>query len=358
MNPTETYHAQCEQGLIKEDPEQLIALEKLQKVYDALLLENKKREGWQGIFHQPQLIQGLYLWGGVGIGKTLLMDCFYQSLPFTQKCRLHLHQFLQRIHDELKSHQGLADPLQKIATEIAKDTLVLCFDEFVVSDITDAMLLGRLLKTLFEKHVCLVTTSNTSPDDLYKNGLQRSQFLPAIIAIKKYTDVLHIPSTTDYRLRHLKEAGVFYTPLDETAEKNMEKTFQTLAHGKKIEIAPITIHGRSIDIVKKAGDIIWFDFDVICRIPRSQHDYLTIAEQYKTVFISHIPVIPANAVDTIRLFVNLVDVFYDARIKLVLSAAEPVPELYRRGSMILEYERTHSRLLEMQSIDYFSGGED
>jgi cell division protein ZapE len=217
------------------------------------------------------------------------------------------------------------------------------------------MLLGRLFKALFAKGVCLVATSNIEPDDLYKNGLQRLQFLPAIALIKVNTDVVHITSQMDYRLRHLKEAGVFYTPLGPSSDEKMEKTFDLFTLGSKIETSPININGRLIRIKKQANHVVWFEFKDICTIPRSQHDYLEIANLYKTVFISDIPIISENESDTIRLFVNLIDVLYDAKVKLVISAAESVPELYSRGHMILEYARTHSRLIEMQSKEYFAG---
>lgn len=355
MTPIEYYHEQCEKGAIFEDPQQLSALQSLERIHHALIQEQQKRFSWKKLFYRKHLIQGLYLWGGVGIGKTYLLDCFYQTLPFEQKTRLHFHQFMRQIHEALRKHQGETDPLQAIANELGQKIIVLCFDEFFVSDITDAMLLGRLLKALLAEGVCLVATSNMSPDDLYKNGLQRLQFLPAIALIKKNLEVLHIPTTIDYRLRHLQEAGVFYTPLDQVADNHMKKTFALLTEGKKIDTSPITINHRSISVKKKSDDVVWFDFSVICSVPRSQNDYLAIAEQYKTVFISDVPVIPSEATDTICLFVSLIDVLYDARVKLVISAAESVPELYSRGFMILEFARTHSRLLEMQSIEYFLG---
>lgn len=357
MTPQDYYREQVQRGVIVEDPEQLRAMQNLQRVYENLMAEHKRRTGWMAVFRRPKLIKGLYLWGSVGIGKTFMMDCFFESLPFPNKMRMHFYQFMQRVHRDLIRHQGEEDPLQVIAKELARETLVLCFDELFVSDITDAMLLGRLFRALFVNNVCLVMTSNVMPDDLYKQGLQREQFLPAIAALKHYTDVQHIPTTNDYRLRHLKEAGVFYTPLNKAAELNMEKSFASLIQGQelKIETAPIEIHGRQIKIKKRAGNIIWFDFAEICRVPRSQKDYLAIASQYKTVFISDIPAISADEKDTICLFISLVDVFYDARVRLVLSAAEPVPQLYHRGYMILEYTRTNSRLSEMQSTDYFTG---
>jgi cell division protein ZapE len=359
MTPSEYYQEHCRNGRIIADAEQLKIIKKLEHLYAQLVIEHHKRSSWAHVFRHNRLIKGIYLWGGVGVGKTFLMDCFYHTVPFKQKLRMHFHQFLQKIHHDLTMHQGELDPLQVIAKEIAQQTQVICFDEFFITDITDAMLLGRLLKALFSNKVCLVTTSNTSPDDLYQYGIQRLQFLPAIAMIKENTQVIHLPSKSDYRLRHLCEAGVFYTPLDQAAFDNMEKTFSVLTEGTIVDELPLHIHGRWIPIKKKSSQTIWFEFADICNVPRSQQDYLTIAEQFKTVFISNIPVISSDAKDQICLFINLVDVFYDAKVRLVLSSAESIPELYHRGHhTILEYERTHSRLLEMQSTDYFIRGEE
>jgi cell division protein ZapE len=357
MTPLDYYRDLCKQSDIFEDPQQLAALNNLDNIYKNLITEYTKRTSLFSWLRKPHLVHGCYLWGGVGIGKTLLMDCFYQCLPFKNKMRMHFHQFMQLIHNKLAQYQGQADPLQLIARELAKNTMVLCFDELFVSDITDAMILGRLFKALFEHGVALVATSNTEPDDLYKHGLQRSQFLPAIELLKLNMDVIHITTSTDYRLRHLKEAGVFYTPLDDEARANMNKTFDVLNEGKPISNEPLDIFGRPIQVIKKTDDIVWFDFYDICTVPRSQKDYLAIAKQFKTVFISDIPIIDVNEKDMICLFISLVDVFYDAGVRLVLSAAEPVQQIYSRGYMILEYTRTNSRLLEMQSQDYFAGEE-
>ena len=356
MTPLDYYQEQCNKGIIFDDPQQRLAMQSLQQIYFDLQEEHAKRAGLLSVFRKPRVVKGLYLWGGVGIGKTFLMDCFYNCLPFSQKMRMHFHQFMQLIHQKLKQHQGEKNPLDSIAKELSEQVVLLCFDELYVSDIADAMLLGRLFKALFSRGVCLVTTSNTRPDDLYKNGLQREQFLPAIELLKINTEVVHITTAIDYRLRHLKEAGVFYSPLDETARQKMAKSFETLADNKPVDHDPIIIQGRPIQVRKKTDDLVWFEFEAICSVPRSQTDYLEIAKQFKTVMISDIPVIAPNAKDTICLFVNMVDVFYDARVRLVISAAEPVAELYSRGYMIMEYARTHSRLLEMQSLDYFFTG--
>ncbi len=357
MTPLDYYNEKCKAGVIIEDQQQLMALQSLQRVFSDLLIEYKKRSSFTALFRHPHLVKGLYMWGGVGIGKTFLMDCFFHTLPFEKKKRMHFHQFMQRVHQALTSHQGESDPLQVIAAELAKDTMVLCFDEFYVSDIADAMILGRLTKALFANGVCLVCTSNIAPDDLYRYGLQRLQFLPAIALLKESTEVINIKSKVDYRLRHLQEAGVFYTPLGKAADENMENTFNVLSEGQSYAETSVLINERIINIKKHTDDIIWFDFKEICTVPRSQNDYLVIAQKYNTVFISDIPIIAPEEKDTICLFVCLVDVLYDARVKLVISAQEPVADIYNRGFMVLEYTRTHSRLLEMQSQDYFMGEE-
>jgi cell division protein ZapE len=354
MTPLEYYREQIEKGFITADPEQFSVVQTLTNLQTALIQENSKREGFLKFLHSPRIVKGMYLWGGVGIGKTFLMDCFYHTLPFENKVRMHFHQFMRLVHEKLTQHQGEPDPLKNIAKEFSRAAIVLCFDEFFVSDITDAMLLGRLIKALFANGLCLVATSNVAPDDLYKNGLQRSQFIPAIKLLNTQTTVVHMPTVIDYRLRHLKEAGVFYTPLDAAAVQNMEKTFDILTAGKKIDYAPIAICGREIKIQGGTDDIVWVEFHDICHVPRSQKDYLAIAERFKTIFVSNIPIIQPNEKDTISLFINLIDVLYDARVRIVFSAAEPVEQIYNRGYMIMEYARTNSRLLEMQSADYFA----
>lgn len=355
MTPLEYYQQQVQTGAIQADANQLVVMEYLQRLQTGLLQEQQRRSSIVSFLSKPKLVKGIYLWGGVGIGKTFMMDCFYHTLPFPQKMRMHFHQFMQLIHNQLKAHQGERDPLLVIAKELAQKAMVLCFDELFVSDITDAMLLGRLFKALFDRGVCLVTTSNAAPDDLYKNGLQRLNFLPAIALLKAQTEVVHIPTTVDYRLRHLQEAGVFYTPLNEESAHKIEKTFAALTQGKEVYYGSIDIAGRQIKIVKATTDVVWFQFADICHVPRSQKDYLLIAAQYKTVFISDIPLIDEKEKDTICLFISLVDVMYDARVRLVISAAEPVESIYHRGHMIMEFARTNSRLQEMQSVDYFTG---
>lgn len=358
MTPLDYYQQQVTAGYITSDPAQLPVMQELTNLHFALSAEYEKRSKFLSrLFHKPKLVKGIYLWGGVGIGKTFMMDCFFNTIPFPMKMRMHFHQFMQMVHTQLTAHQGEEDPLSIIAKELAQKTMVLCFDELFVSDITDAMLLGRLFKALFAQGITLVTTSNVPPDDLYKNGLQRLNFLPAIALLKQQTQVIHIESQTDYRLRHLKEAGVFYTPLTADSRRKMEKSFEMLTEGKMVSVAPIIINDRPIKVKKRTDNVVWFEFEDICSVPRSQQDYLTIAEQYLIVMISDIPVIGEKEKDRICLFISLVDVLYDARVKLIISAAEPVENIYNRGYMIMEYTRTHSRLIEMQSQDYFAGEE-
>lgn len=354
MTPIEYYLDQCSKELISKDSHQLVVLQALQKLYEELISENQSRQTTFSFLRRNKLIKGVYLWGSVGIGKTFMMDCFYHCIPFNKKMRMHFHQFMQWIHQELKLHQGKKNPLEHVADDLAQKTMVLCFDELFVSDITDAMLLGKLFDALFSRKICLVATSNSAPDDLYKNGLQREQFLPAIDLLKLNMNVVFLPTSIDYRLRHLKEAGVFYTPLNKESAVNMENSFQVLAGADEVFSGPVEIHHRLIHSQKRTNNVIWFEFIDICTPPRSQQDFLAIAEKYQTVFISNIPPTRTADKDTICLFINLVDVFYDARVRIVVSSAEPVSELYRKGTMVLEFARTHSRLLEMQSEDYFS----
>lgn len=355
MTPLDYYHQQCETGTVSLDTEQLAALQHLQTIYTKLLHEHKQRKKWLAKLRKPQCVTGLYMWGGVGIGKTFLLDCFYHCIPFANKMRMHFHQFMRMVHHELKQYQGQKNPLDKIAKKIARQTMLLCFDEFYVTDIADAMILARLLNALFANGVCLVTTSNTEPNQLYRHGLQRPLFLPAIALLQVKTHVIHLVTAIDYRLRYLQQAGVFYTPNDNNARDKMEKCFAMLASDDHICDKPIVVNGRHINIQKKTNEIIWFDFIDICSVPRSQIDYLVIAEQYKSVFVSNIPVISPDARNTISLFIRLIDVLYDARIRLVYSAAVPVAEIYKQGYLFAEFARTRSRLLEMQSTAYFCG---
>lgn len=354
MSPLDYYHDQCRSGLIKEDPAQLHALNHLQLIYLSLEHEHRKRSSLFSSIRKPQLIRGAYLWGSVGIGKTLLLDCLDRSLSFGNKLRMHFHPFMQMVHRELKLHQGKKDPLKYIANDIAKNNVVICLDEFLVSDIADAMILGRLFRLLFSRGVCLVTTSNAMPDDLYKKGLQRKLFLPTIALLKLHTEVIHVSTQEDYRANYLSGAGVFYLANDETANIKMQETFLILSNNEKANTGSVEICERLIPVIREANETIWFDFDKICTPPRSQRDYLEIASKYKTVFISNVTPIPAHANDRINLLIRMIDVFYDAHIRLILSSSHPLSEIYPEGYMAEDFRRTRSRLLEMQSEEYLA----
>lgn len=299
-------------------------------------------------------IKGLYFWGGVGRGKTYVVDSFYECLPLAEKSRLHFHGFMRRVHQELKTLKDVASPLERVADHIARGTRVLCFDEFHVTDITDAMLLGNLLKGLFARGVTLVATSNEHPDRLYWGGLQRERFLPAIDALKAHTEVFHFDSDTDYRLRALERAEIYHSPLDERAHDSLRRTFDAVAPDAGEEAGSIEIEGRNIDTVRRADGVVWFDFEAICSGPRAVADYIEIARLYQTVLVSNVPVMDSLHDDAARRFVHLVDEFYDRNVKLVLSAAAAPEGLYRGERLCGMFARTASRLHEMQSHDYLA----
>lgn len=356
MTPSEYYKQQCQLDLVVEDEQQLRALLYLDQVCLDLIEEYRARGKWSAFLRRPKVVKGVYLWGGVGIGKTFMMDCFYQCLPFEKKKRIHFHQFMRSVHEALKRYQGEMNPLDKVAKALADKTMVLCFDELHVSDIADAMILARLFSALIKYGVSIVTTSNVRPDDLYLRGLQRQLFMPAIELLKDNTQVVYVPTITDYRMQHLSHSGAFYTPIDEIADINMEKSFNLLSGGAVNDAAEIEICDRTIQVVKESTEVVWFDFYSICTVPRSQHDYLEIVKKYKTVFVSNIPFISASEKNTIRLFIRMIDVFYDARIRLVCSSENDIASIYTEGDMLTEFARTRSRLFEMQSEHYFNLG--
>ena len=348
---TQQYQADLATGLIQPDPIQAAAVEQLQRVSDALV-KNRRIRALQRHFPFGKTTKGLYLWGSVGIGKTYLMDIFYRSLPFEKKRRQHFHGFMKEVHEALKDFQGRKNPLKAIAKSIAKDISVLCFDEFFVSDIGDAMLLGGLLESFFASGVTLVTTSNCAPNRLYPNGLQRQLFLPAIQLLQNHCTVFEMASTQDYRLRPLEEEGLYFYPLNASTEEKLMRLFRRLALHEATAGENIIIEGRTIQTKHKGTQVVWFDFDVICNIPRSQMDYLAIAQLFSTVIISGVPQIGNKNVNAITYFIYLVDIFYDYGVQLILSAAVPMADLYPSGEKQFEFQRTRSRLIEMQSLYY------
>ncbi|MGE3919722.1 MAG: cell division protein ZapE [Gammaproteobacteria bacterium] len=348
MKPSEHYQTLIQTERYKTDPNQAKVIAEFDRIY--LSLQKKKRV--YQCFQKAKPVIGLYLWGGVGIGKTWLMDIFHSCLDQSITLRTHFHRFMRQIHLELKQLQGHANPLALIAKGLAKKIRVLCFDEFFVNDIVDAMLLEGLLQALFNEGICLVTTANLAPDELYKNGLQRERFLPAIDLIKQYTHVSHMESSNDYRLTTLLQAGVYFSPLNEITRIAMRDRFDAYAgtHWKANEM--LLIEGRTIPTVRCGSGIVWFNFQDLCNIPRSQIDYLEIARSFHTILLSNVPQIQSHQDNLALYFINLIDILYDNRTKLILSSAVPVSELYIEGRFSFEFQRTKSRLIEMQSIEY------
>ncbi|NNM59048.1 MAG: cell division protein ZapE [Legionellales bacterium] len=356
MTPIERYENDLREGHVVPDSTQAASIKKLQEIYEGLVSkQNQLFSRLQNCLKKKrEPVKGIYLWGGVGIGKTYMMDVFYESLPFKEKKRMHFHYFMQMVHEQLTLLQGHTDPLPLIAKKLAEECRVLCFDEFFVKDIADAMLLAGILAAIFRYGITLVTTSNVQPDDLYYNGLQRSNFLPAIALIKKYTLVWHVDSLQDYRLKHLSEFGGYIFPLNEHAEHKLKTIYRHLAHGTLNEEGSLTVNARVIPYRGMHADAIWFEFDIVCNIPRSQLDYIEIARHFHSVIVSNVPVLAHDDFNRLRYLMNLVDVFYDSRVKLVLSAAVALHEIYpSEGGMAKEFQRTLSRLQEMQSHDYW-----
>lgn len=359
MTPLQRYQQDIAMGGTMPDPLQADTIQHLQQIYDDLLASEQSAHNFGNRFlktigfkRKKEPVKGLYMWGGVGIGKTYLMDTFYNCLKTKRKMRMHFHRFMQLIHAELKIKQGEKDPLILVAKDIAKKTMLICFDEFFVQDIADAMILANLFKALFAEGVSLVATSNVEPDDLYKNGLQRDLFLPAITLIKQYTEVLHLASDRDYRLRNLDAAGVYFYPLDIDAQAKMHDSFESFARGAGEVNAIITIDDRPIPTVRVSHHVIWFEFKDICSTPRSQMDYLEIAKTYQIVLVSNIPRLLPDQESAVTYLINLVDVFYDAAVKLIWSCEVPIEQLYVEGRYTFEFRRTVSRLEEMQSKEY------
>ncbi|MGB0732897.1 MAG: cell division protein ZapE, partial [Pontibacterium sp.] len=337
----------------------------LQRLYDDLVkAPEPEKEGFMQRFSTKfsgkkkvkTPVKGLYFWGGVGRGKTYLMDTFYDSLPFEQKMRTHFHRFMQRVHQELKALDGTPNPLIKIAEKYAQETRIICFDEFFVTDITDAMILGGLLEELFANGVSLVATSNIVPDGLYKDGLQRARFLPAIALLNQHTEVLNVDGGVDYRLRALEQAELYHHPLDAQADESLEKSFVSLiGAGSAINTdEAIEVNGRAITARKVCEDIVWFEFSALCEGPRSQNDYIELSKLYHAVLVSNVPQLGKSNDDAARRFINMVDEFYDTGVKLIVSAEKPISEIYSEGRLEFEIARTQSRLLEMQSHEYLA----
>ncbi|WP_231759760.1 cell division protein ZapE [Microbulbifer elongatus] len=360
LSPMQRYERDLQRPDFVEDPAQRAAVEALQDLYERLLaaqgaggLLGGLRRLWKKT-DTPE--KGLYFWGGVGRGKTYLMDAFYEALPFERKQRTHFHRFMRDVHRQLKKLAGEKNPLEKVADRIAGRARVLCFDEFFVSDITDAMILANLLEALFQRGVTLVATSNIIPEGLYKDGLQRARFLPAIDLLLAHTKVVNVDNGIDYRLRVLEMAELYHYPLDAEADASLERSFNSLmVEGAEVrEQVALDIEGRPIVATRVADDVAWFEFSELCDGPRSQNDYIELAREFHTVLLANVPRFDERSESQARRFINLIDEFYDRCVNLVISAEEPVESLYGGRHLRFEFERTVSRLQEMQSREYLA----
>ncbi len=349
------YAAALEAKGFQPDPAQMLAVERLEDLYQALMnFKSARSSKIKRILSSPSVPQGVYFWGGVGRGKSFIMDCFFAAVPYKRKKRIHFHAFMHQIHAELREHAGKADPLVPVATRIAKETRLLCFDEFHVSDIADAMILGRLLELLFEKGVVFVMTSNYPPDNLYPNGLQRMNFLPTIELLKKKLNVMPLDGGQDYRLRKLEVMPVYHVPHDDETERALAEYFTVAATLPGVTGESIKVNNRQIETIRLAPGVVWFDFMAICGDGRAQTDYLELVREYHTIIVSNIPVLEVRHGAEARRFTWLVDVCYDHRVKLIISAATYPDDLYVEGPNAHEFFRTASRLTEMQSREYLA----
>ena len=350
----QAYEAELTARSYTADPAQLRAVDALERCAgEWAAFKGKRSNALKKLINRPEIPRGVYMYGGVGRGKSFLMDCFFNAVPLKRKVRLHFHEFMREVHRELVGLQGTVNPLDVLAKRIAKKYRLICFDEFHIADITDAMILHRLLMALFDNGVGFVTTSNFLPDDLYPNGLHRDRIIPAIALLKQNLEVLNVDNGTDYRRRTLEQLELYHVPLGAKADAAMRDAFERLAETQD-EDPVLHIEVREIRSRRKAGGLVWFDFTALCGGPRSQNDYLEIATQFHTVLLSDVPHMPVRLASEARRFTWLVDVLYDRRVKLIMSAAVPAEALYTEGPLAHEFPRTVSRLKEMQSSEFLA----
>lgn len=357
LNIREAYENSLRREGHVEDPAQLELVARFEKLQSRLVAERPRKNRLRALFSRNGRldgVRGLYVWGGVGRGKTFLMDLFFESVAMDGKKRIHFHRMMQDVHARMKRLGFVEDPIDKAAADIARETRLLCFDEFFVADIGDAMILGRLLDGLFRRGVTLVATSNAKPGDLYRDGLQRQRFLPAIDLIHEHCDVINMDGGTDYRLRLLQKAGTYLTPVDDEAARHLEFFFRESASTHIEQDVELEVNGRGIRARRCAKGVAWFRFEDICDGPRSQSDYIELARWYPSIIISGVPQFDVTRDDQARRFIALVDEFYDRRVKLILSAAVGVDSLYTGKRLAFDFERTTSRLVEMQSTEYLA----
>ena len=354
MSVQAVYERELQLRGYQSDPAQLRAIASLERcATDWTHYKSKRSNSLKKLLNRPEIPRGVYMYGGVGRGKSFLMDCFFSAVPIERKTRLHFHEFMREVHRELRELQGTVNPLDVLGQRMAKRYKLLCFDEFHVADITDAMILHRLLDALFKHGVGFVTTSNFKPNDLYPGGLHRDRIKPAIELLNSRLEVINVDNGTDYRRQTLEQVDLFITPNGPEADAKLSQTFDRLAETQD-EDPVMTIEARQISAKRRAGGVVWFDFKTLCGGPRSQNDYLEIASQFHTVILSDVPHMPVRMASEARRFTWLVDVLYDRRVKLVLSAAVPAEALYTEGPLSHEFPRTVSRLTEMQSAEFLA----
>lgn len=352
LSPLQRYEKAIASGEFSEDSQQKSAMQYLDTVYQQILVNRAKQRGLFSFLKKTQPPKGLYMWGGVGRGKTWMMDMFYEALPTDNKMRMHFHHFMKRVHQELNQLQGQANPLQKVANIIYNEADVICFDEFFVSNVSDAMILGDLFTMLFNKGITLIATSNIAPNGLYKNGIHRDRFLPAIAEVEKNTTVMNIDSGVDYRLRVLQQAELYMSPLTKENIHWLANRFTALSNNQHISQQPILVNNREVEIKARTESILYVDFRALCMQPRSAHDFIEIANNFSTVLIDDVPELNDILADPTRRLIYLVDEFYDRRVKLLIRAEQSILNLYQGEKLAFEIERTRSRLLEMQSEEY------
>jgi cell division protein ZapE len=363
LSVIDLYHRSLKRRGFTSDASQLRAVERLQQLYEEWTAYKARRSSaLRRLVVRPPLPHGVYLWGGVGRGKSFLMDSFYLCLPLVRKRRVHFHHFMRDVHRELEELKGREDPLAALAERIAKRYRLICFDEMHVNDIADAMIVGRLLGRIMDLGVVCCMTSNYRPDELYKDGLKRENFLPTIALLKERLDVLHVDGGIDYRQRMLEDVKVYHSPLGAQAERSLMEAFRRIAEVEE-EFQELDVEGRVIPYRYRAGGVVWFDFAVICGWGRSQHDYLDLSKRFHTVVVSGVPRMGLKLAEEARRFTLMVDVFYDNRVKLIVSAEsapdrllkiEEDPGDARLRAMVFEFDRTASRLVEMQSRAYLA----
>jgi cell division protein ZapE len=354
MSVRSAYEAELQLRGYSSDPAQLRAVDALERCATEWAgYKVKRSNSLKKLINRPAIPRGVYMHGGVGRGKSFLMDCFYNAVPLKRKTRLHFHEFMREVHRELRELQGTVNPLDELGRRMALRYKLICFDEFHVAEITDAMILYRLLAALFNNGVGFVTTSNFEPDALYPNGMHRDRILPAIDLLKANLEVISVDNGTDYRSITLEQLKLYHMPLGQTADSAMADAFERLAE-KRDEDPVLNIESRQIRARRKAGGVVWFDFKTLCGGPRSQNDYLEMASRFHTVLLSDVPHMPVRMASEARRFTWLVDVLYDRHVKLIMSAAVPPEALYTEGPLAHEFPRTISRLNEMQSTQYLA----